>query len=143
MQASQPATWNWWTQATLRNPDGLRACRSRVRHWLEWYPELREACYGQCAVEARELPEAPVGRGGGRGDGWVELLLIKADIDRAISTACTPRQQQAVRLCWLSGATQRDVAKRMGVRPTAVSRLLGRAVDNITAWLGGPRGAGK
>jgi RNA polymerase sigma factor (sigma-70 family) len=65
-------------------------------------------------------------------EGVIDTLDDAIDMEAAIDTL-TERQRDTLAL-WLLGYTQQEIAEKMGVNQSTVSRRLGRAVHILSAF---------
>ena len=118
---------NWWTPG-------------RVRRLLSVYPQLEEAAYLDCRIDA---PDGDSTSGGMPSQQprlvprTIDLVMIKADLDVAI--ACLPVHLRLVALAyWVRGYSDaRSVSKILGMSFTTVKRHRRHALDEILDYLCG------
>jgi len=133
---------DYWTRpVTAQGLYRRRDCAAwRVRRWLEWYPELQQAVYLSCGVEATSGPRMPDDRPRKlvpRSDAsWTNLVCIKVDVDRLLRQL--PRFERTVLgLRYVEQRTTREVGRAMRCSQSTVVRASDRAVSWMAAMLCG------
>jgi len=124
----------WSRPFPMRDLFDPQACAERrVRGWLHRYSELAEACYLGCTLDVSD--DSGLSSGGVSGEAaYVELVCIKADLDKAIGALPT-KWQIVILLCYREKVIQEQVGRMLRVNQSTISRILSRACIKMASAL--------
>ncbi len=112
--------------------DPQKCAERRVRIWLSMYPQLAEACYLGCSLDAS--PSTSGSASSITSMGSAELICIKADVDVAMGML-PPRWRIVFALYYEEGLLQREVGNLMMCNRQRVSTILRQGVARMAAQL--------
>jgi RNA polymerase sigma-B factor len=126
------------TQEKGRSPTMIEIA-GRVGEALEDVLEALDAggLRHNASLEAQTAPndEQPLSNRLGTGDQWLSEVDHRLALIPLLSRL-SARQQEILRLRFVAGCSQSEIAVRVGVSQMQVSRLLARSLDQLRAWAG-------